>query len=291
VSEDIEIINLYSNIARPGSNLTGDHGQSFLIKTGDERILMDTGSSGKILLHNMRSLGIEPDMITSIILSHGHYDHTAGLPDFLDARTKSDPLQVVAHPDIREKKRLKFLFIKRSIGFPELTAEQEAKLNFIFDKEPREMEHLRTTGEIKERKERDGVEPNAQHLENGKFVVDPVHDDLSVIISTASGQVIITGCAHAGILNICNHAKKTSDQPIRAIIGGTHMVRYSEEEVMTIADKLEKDYDHPDLYLNHCTDKLPVKFLKQTKAIDILRKRFGEEKVKNCFVGTRLSFT
>ncbi|MFW9996999.1 MAG: MBL fold metallo-hydrolase [Candidatus Odinarchaeota archaeon] len=289
---DIEIINLYSNVAAPGSDLISDHGQSFLMKMDDERILLDTGASGKVLLHNMRSLGIDPDEITYLIFSHGHYDHTRGLPRFLDARTKTGPLPVLAHPDVQEPKRAKLFFIEKQIGFPELTEDQKAKVTFDFDSSPHEINRvLRTTGEIRDRKERDGTEPTAQHLKNGKFEADPVYDDVNLILDTNEGQVIITGCAHAGILNICNYAKKTSDKPIKAIIGGTHMVRYSKAEVLATADKFEKEYDFPDLYLNHCTDKLSFKFIKKTNTIDILRARFGEEKVKNCFAGTKLQFT
>jgi len=67
-------------------------------------------------------------------------------------------------------------------------------------------------------------------------------------------------------------------------------VRYTEKEVLETAEKFVKEYDNPDLYLNHCADKLPVKILKQTKTIDILREKYGEEKIKNCYVGTKLTF-
>ncbi len=83
---------------------------------------------------------------------------------------------------------------------------------------------MKTTGEITERLERDGVEPLMKRVVDGKYEVDPVWDDISVIIETTNGQVVITGCAHAGILNILKKAKKMSDKPILSIIGGTHMV-------------------------------------------------------------------
>ncbi|MGY5874386.1 MAG: hypothetical protein RTU30_01460, partial [Candidatus Thorarchaeota archaeon] len=127
-------------------------------------------------------------------------------------------------------------------------------------------------------------------LSNGKWVTDPVHDDISLILQTKDGQVIISGCAHAGILNICELSKKNSDAPIKAIIGGSHMARYSEQEVIATSEKLKKEYDFPMLYLNHCTDKLPYRFLKVTKAIDILKKCYSADKVKNCYVGTELTF-
>ncbi len=288
---EAKILNVYSNEAMPGSELRGDHGQSFLITIGDQKILMDVGAQGDILLHNMRVLGISADDIERLVLSHGHYDHTKGLPEFIDSRTIESPLKVIAHPDIREPRRGKIGPIKKNLGFPNLTQDQENMLEFSFSKTSQRLnEYLITTGEIRERPERDGREPRALHLEDGKWVVDPVYDDISLVLSTSDGQVIITGCAHAGILNICRFAKDSSEAPIQAIIGGSHMARYSEEEVILTGQKLKDDFDFPELYLNHCTDKLPYRFLKTTNVIDILKDHYSADKVKNCYVGTELSF-
>jgi len=239
----------------------------------------------------MAELRIFPDDITKLVLSHGHSDHTGGLPGFLDKRIKKETLPLFAHPDFREEKIAKISFIKRPLGCPDLTQEQEEKLDVQLSKEPQQITQcLKTTGEIIERNEKDGVEPIAMHWEDGKLVVDPILDDLSLILSTREGEVIIAGCAHSGILNICNYVKKSTKKKIIAIIGGTHMVRYTPQEVLHVANQLENVYDCPDLYLNHCTDKLPIPFIKKTETIDILKKRFGQEKVKNCYVGTKITF-
>ena len=287
----VQILNLYSNEKEISSILKNDHGQSFLISIGDEQILFDLGQKSHLLLHNMAELKISPDDITKLVLSHGHKDHTGGLPGFLDKRIKKETLPLFAHPDYREKKIAKIFFIKMPLGCPDLTQEQEEKLDVQLSKEPQQIApYLKTTGEIIERNEKDGVEPIAMHREDGKLVVDPVLDDLSLVLSTREGEVIIAGCAHSGILNICNYVKKSTGRKIIAILGGTHMVRYTPQEVIHVANQLENVYDCPDLYLNHCTDKLPIPFLRKTKTIDILKKRFGQEKVKNCYVGTKITF-
>ena len=209
----------------PGTELIGKHGQSFLIKVDNDQILMDTGTDGPTLLHNMKILGIHPNDITHLILTHGHYDHTGGLPGFLDARTTPNPLPVIAHTLVKEEKRLQILFLKLSKGYPTLNESQQNKIKFHLSKEPYQINSkVKTTGEITERLERDGVEPLMKRVVDGKYEVDPVWDDISVIIETTNGQVVITGCAHAGILNILKKAKKMSDKPILSIIGGTHMV-------------------------------------------------------------------
>lgn len=289
---DIEILNLYSNVAKPKTDLIGEHGQSFLLRVDGESILFDVGGDGESLLYNMDKLNVDPDEISKLILSHGHYDHTKGLPEFLDARSGDTILPVYAHPDVREPKFGKMLFIKKDIGFPELTEEQEGKIKFNYNRDPVKINDiLRTTGELRKRKYPDGTEKNAVHIEEGELKVDPVYDDLSLILELDNGQVIITGCAHAGILNVCAHAKQTSDKPIKAIIGGTHMARYSEEEVLETAEEFKNTFDDPNLYLNHCTDKLPYFFMKSTKALDILLSKYGEKKVQPCYVGTKLTYS
>lgn len=287
----VEILNLYSNEKEKGTKVKNDHGQSFLISIGDERILFDVGFKGNLLLYNMAELNISPDDITKLVLSHGHKDHTGGLPKFLDKRRNKEKLSIFAHPNVREQRIVKLSFLKMKLGFPELTQEQESKLNFQFSKQAQEIApHLKTTGEIIERDEKNGLDSNVMHWEQGKLVIDSVLDDLSLVLSTKEGEVIIAGCAHSGILNICNYVKKSTKRKIKAIIGGTHMVRYTLQEVIHTANQFKNKYDCPDLYLNHCTDKLPIPFVKKTKAIDILKKQFGEEKVKNMYVGTKLTF-
>ena len=288
---NVEILNLYSNVAMPKTKLKGDHGQSFLIRTEKEQILLDVGTSGKKLLHNMQLLGVDSNAITTLILSHGHYDHTGGLPALLAARTTEKKLRIVAHPDIFIERRVKVSFYSNDAGAPKLSEEEMKKIDLQLNKEPQKItSFLRTTGEISDRPYQTGVEPRVQSKRDGVYSVDQVWDDNSIILETKEGQVIVTGCSHAGILNICKHAKDTSKAPIKAIIGGTHMANYSKEEVLKTGEIFVNKFDNPDLYMNHCTDKLPVKLLKTTKVIDILREKYGEKKIKNCYVGSKITY-
>jgi 7,8-dihydropterin-6-yl-methyl-4-(beta-D-ribofuranosyl)aminobenzene 5'-phosphate synthase len=104
----VEILNLFSNITIDHPKLIGGHGQSFLITFGNEKILYDIGLNSKILLNNMETLSISPDEITKLVVSHGHTDHTGGLPGFLDIRSANQPLPLIAHPVFREKKYIKY---------------------------------------------------------------------------------------------------------------------------------------------------------------------------------------
>jgi 7,8-dihydropterin-6-yl-methyl-4-(beta-D-ribofuranosyl)aminobenzene 5'-phosphate synthase len=286
-----KITNVYTNESLDNKNLKGDHGQAFYITIGDKNILFDTGTKSDILLHNMKILGISPSNVDQLFFSHGHYDHTGGLPGFLGAVNPVNPLPVFGHPSMMEKKIIKIGFIKRNIGFPELSEEQQQKIDLRLSRESIELTTgFTSTGEINNRPYRDGREPNAFHESNGKFEVDPVLDDQSLVLDTTKGLVLITGCCHAGLLNTLKHVEEMKNKPFRAIIGGTHMVRFSENEVHHVANLLEQEYGFPDLYLNHCTDNLPIPLIKKTPVTKILKRRFGEEKVKTCHVGTEFLY-
>jgi 7,8-dihydropterin-6-yl-methyl-4-(beta-D-ribofuranosyl)aminobenzene 5'-phosphate synthase len=291
---EIKITNIYTNEQSESKRLKNDHGQAFIVTIADDNILIDTGTHGSILLHNMKELGISPNSITKILLTHGHYDHCGGLPKLLDAVHLERPIPVYAHPNITEKKIFKLERIKKDIGFPQLSKDQKNKIDLKLTNKPVEFfKRITSTGEISNRPHRDGKEPNAMHkIEDGSLEADPVLDDQSLVINTKEGVVVLTGCCHAGLLNTLKQIKKKHDNPIKAVIGGTHMVRFRKEEVDQVADILEKEYETPNLYLNHCTDNLPkiLSFIPQTKATKILQNRLGEEKVKLCPVGTELTF-
>lgn len=291
---DVQITNLYSNEVSKVKNLKGDHGQAFYIKVNNESILMDTGSSAEILLHNMNELKISPESIDKIFISHGHYDHTFALPGFLDAMNSSKPIPIIGHPGILESKIGKLAFLKKNIGFPEFSDAQREKIDLQLTTESIPLaQGIISTGEISNRSFKDGTEPNAFHIVNGELEADPVVDDQSIVLDTTDGLVVVTGCCHAGLLNTLDHVRTITDKKVSTIIGGTHMVRYSSEEVSEVADILEKKYFSPTLYLNHCTDYLPKPmtfFIKKTKVTQLLQRRFGTEKVKICNVGTTLSF-
>jgi 7,8-dihydropterin-6-yl-methyl-4-(beta-D-ribofuranosyl)aminobenzene 5'-phosphate synthase len=281
---DVKITNVYNNEVLPEKGLKGGHGQSFHITTDDKEVLFDVGWKGNKQTHNMETLGIRADKIDKVVLSHGHRDHTGGLQAFLEARTVAKPVQIVAHPNALEPKLAKKLFLRFSMGFPKLSKELMGKMDLHLFKDSVEvLPHLATTGEIPvaQRPEKPGIPKNTFHRVDGQWKWDPVVDDLFQILQTREGLIIITGCCHAGVLNTCARATQLFNQKIKAIIGGTHMLEYSKEDIEHVGDALQNIYGTPELYLNHCTGK---------RAIEQLRGRFGSQIVHDCHVGTEFMF-
>jgi len=117
-----------------------------------------------MLTHNMDTLGIKADKIDKVVLSHGHRDHTGGLQAFLEARTVTKPVQIVAHPNAFEPKLAKKLFLRFSMGFPKFSRDLTGKMDLHLFKDSVEvLPNLATTGEIPvaQRPEKPGIAKNA----------------------------------------------------------------------------------------------------------------------------------
>jgi 7,8-dihydropterin-6-yl-methyl-4-(beta-D-ribofuranosyl)aminobenzene 5'-phosphate synthase len=280
---DIEITSVYNDNALPDRGFKSGHGQSFYIVVGEEHVLFDVGWKGGILTQNLARLGISVDEIDKLVLSHGHRDHTGALPRLLKVRTVSTPIVLFSHPDAWEAKSVKRLrLLRRPFGIPKLKSDLARKISLRSSREPVQIaERISTTGEILNRPELEAMEKRGLHKSNGRWVWDRVIDELSLILQTKDGLVIVTGCCHAGVLNTCAKAAELFHDKIKAIVGGTHMENFSDSEISRAGELLQARYGTPELYLNHCTSE---------RAIHQLRDELGSDKVHDCHVGTVLSF-
>jgi 7,8-dihydropterin-6-yl-methyl-4-(beta-D-ribofuranosyl)aminobenzene 5'-phosphate synthase len=281
---DVKIVNVYNDSVLPNKGLKGSWRNAFHVTMGEREVLFDVGYKGGVLLRNIHALGIDVDKIEKLILSHGHRDHTGGLVSFLKARTIRKPLPIIGHPGVSEPKSVKILIFHLPEGLPKLSQGLLKDVSFQLTKNPAEvLPGLSTSGEIPtaERPEKLGIASRAFHKVDGRREWDPVMDDLSLIVQAKEGLVIVTGCCHAGLLNTCARATKLFSKKIKAIIGGTHMIEYSKDDVKHVGDVLENTYGTPELYLNHCTGK---------EVIQQLRTRFGSAMVHDCFAGSELTF-
>ncbi len=275
-----KITNIYGNTALTDKGYKADYGNAFLIESKDKIVLFDTGWKGDILLHNLKTAGIDPDSIDILVFSHGHFDHTRGLEEFLKNRTSNKPLKIFLHPDALKEKNAKFigkllllLKLKKrfgNLGFTDISNNLKKKVSFEFIRDPQEIiSGLFTLGEITERNEKDAALFLLQK-QDGRWVKDRVMDDISLVCDSDNGLVLICGCCHAGLLNTLNKVeKKWPGRKIDSVIGGTHMMIFKKKDLEYIGRVLSDRYKTPKLYLNHCSGDNAISFFDQKFGKDI----------------------
>lgn len=247
---------IFENHAGYRKGLLGYHGFSALVEHRGKKVLVDTGTDGKVLLGNMTELGFSPDEIDAVFLTHGHYDHTGGLRAFLESRNSG--IDVYAHPGIFAR-RIALKSYRREIGIP-FGREELESLGARFHLSPKPAEFLPgfvSSGEI----ERITWDRAVGHLVlDGKTVPDPVLDDIALIVDLGDGVAVITGCGHSGVINIARHAVELTGKPVLALIGGFHL-RGAGRALLEDAARKLAELGVEKLYAGHCTGLEEFAFL------------------------------
>ena len=256
------------NVKKP--NLIAKHGLSLLVETKlagvNSKFLMDAGPGPDIALRNAGMIDVDIKKIDSIMLSHGHYDHTGALLQVL--KHIENLIPVIAHPNVFSPKfaykptltsiGIEFdqTAIRASGGELLLTRDSIALLNGVI-----------SSGEIL-RKTYFEKTKGFWTVEDNNFIADSIVDDQALFINVKEkGLVILTGCAHSGIINTVRHAKRiTGIENVYAIIGGFHLEQADDERIQKSIEDL-KELDLKMMYPCHCTGR---------KAITKLAKSYGD---------------
>jgi 7,8-dihydropterin-6-yl-methyl-4-(beta-D-ribofuranosyl)aminobenzene 5'-phosphate synthase len=180
--------------------LETDWGFSCLVEGLEKTILFDTGGDSGLLLRNARALGIAPHDVDAVVISHVHGDHVGGLLGFLDENHEVTVYLPESFPDSIE------------------AAAAESGARIVGVHEPVEIcEWVLSTGELG----------------------DQIKEQ-SLIIETARGTVVITGCAHPGVVDIVARAKELTGGKVYLVLGGFHLVSVGEARIAGVVADLQQ---------------------------------------------------
>ncbi|MDU2063302.1 MAG: MBL fold metallo-hydrolase [Sporomusaceae bacterium] len=235
----------------------GEPGVSYYIEENGIKLLFDAGYSD-VFLKNARKMNIDLGAINSIVLSHGHNDHTGGLfyliqyytELFMEHGIYNKP-QLIAHPVAFKNKW------EGQVDIGSLINEDKLRQHFDLILSKSELwltDKLVFLGEIERKNDFENQRPvGTIRCEKGD-VPDFVLDDSALVYKSADGLVIITGCSHAGICNIIETAKKVcNDTRIADIIGGFHLLNPSQDLLDKTCEYMKKN-NVTHIAPCHCTD-------------------------------------
>jgi 7,8-dihydropterin-6-yl-methyl-4-(beta-D-ribofuranosyl)aminobenzene 5'-phosphate synthase len=256
-------------------DLLGEWGLSLWIEADGHRILYDTGQ-GQTLVDNARLLGIDLSNADALVLSHGHSDHSGGIAALIGNGFHG---KVFANPAAFAKKyqREKNSGVRLK-GMPAESVEAlQHEAEFIDSSATTQIAPgVIVTGTIPRRTEFEDT-GGAFFLDEACTQPDLLIDDQALLIETAAGWVVITGCGHSGAVNILNYAAQlTGSRRIFAFLGGMHLLTASAERIGATAQAF-RDFEVRVIAPCHCTGFAATGFLQAELGASVVELRAGSK--------------
>ncbi len=270
----LKITTLIENMADDSGKLFFEHGFSVWIELDGKKMLFDTGQSGDFV-KNAKLLGLDTADVDAVILSHGHYDHTGGVPELLRGMKKKIPIYIG-----KEFFNPKYKLLED--GSYKYNGNPFEKECLCAQNSPVEVHYVeKDITEVSERlflfknfaRVTDYEKVNPKFFVKGEkdYVQDLFPEEIALGIMTEQGLVLVVGCSHVGIINILEHVKKTTGMAVAAVLGGTHLVEAGEERLTETIEAM-KSYGVRTIAVSHCTGEV---------GMERLRKEFSEGFVRN----------
>jgi len=272
----MRILNLIENT--PGAEgCLFEHGLSYYIENGSRKILVDTGASDAFLI-NAQVLGVDPGKVEHLVLSHGHYDHAGGILAFAKHNSQA--------PIWMQKSALGAYYhkngeIEKYIGIaPEIADLAQVRL---LDGDAVISEGIEIFCGVTGRKLWPNGNLELKEFRDGKFVQDEFVHEQYLVLTEGDKRVLVSGCAHNGILNILEHFKRLYGTEPDAVFSGFHMRKkegYTAEDMRIIRDIASELTGRKTVfYTGHCTGEEPYRVMKEIMGKQLVYVHSGDEVV------------
>jgi 7,8-dihydropterin-6-yl-methyl-4-(beta-D-ribofuranosyl)aminobenzene 5'-phosphate synthase len=270
------------------NTILAEHGFSALISVTEDnkthKLLFDFGLSEFGAAYNADNLNADLTQVEGIVISHGHTDHTGGFKKMVEKIDRRG-VPLVIHPAAFRHPRYVKFNPELKVFFPEFPRQriQDAGLELVETEKPYALLDgtILFLGQIPRETAYEKGLPNAYFVDQGQEKFDAIEDDTAIAVHLkGKGLVILSGCAHAGIINTVNYARKvTGIEKIHAIMGGFHLTGSHFEPVIEPTTEALKGINPDYLIPTHCTGR---------KAINYMEKEFPSQFILN-MAGTKLT--
>lgn len=270
----MRIVNLIENTAG-AEGCVYEHGLSFYIETGKHRILVDTGASGGFSA-NAEKLGIDLRQVDMVVISHGHYDHTGGLLPFVEQNPQARIwMQRLAGEQYYHKNET----MERYIGIdPQILALPQIQW---VDGDQEIDRGISLFGQVGGRRLWPEGNGELKRKTGEGFVQDTFLHEQYLVLEEEGKHVLLSGCAHNGILNILDRYREIHGDEPDIVISGFHMSRrsaYGEGDLALIRETGEELRKwNTQFYTGHCTGELPFQILREVMGNQVVYVHSGQE--------------
>jgi 7,8-dihydropterin-6-yl-methyl-4-(beta-D-ribofuranosyl)aminobenzene 5'-phosphate synthase len=271
------------------NSILAEHGFSAVVRiTIDSRIrtlLFDFGFSEVGAAYNAKVLGVDMGQVEVLALSHGHSDHLGGFEQIVEMIGRKG-IELYIHPAVYKAPRYLKVSEKQKIFFPKFTREmaEKAGVKVVEARTPSLLLDGAALflGEIRRRTDFERGFPIAHFQEEGTEKWDPIEDDTSIVMRVkGKGLVVLSGCAHSGIVNTVHYAREvTGVDQVYAVMGGFHLSGPFFEPIIERTTEELKKINPTYIVPTHCTGR---------KAILHMEREMPEQFILN-MSGTKLTF-
>jgi 7,8-dihydropterin-6-yl-methyl-4-(beta-D-ribofuranosyl)aminobenzene 5'-phosphate synthase len=251
---NIKITTLVENHLGENLALESAHGISFLIEYGDTLYLFDTAQHD-LVVKNAEELGYDLNKLNKVIISHNHYDHGGGLKSVI---SNFGPQDTIVHKDFFKEKYGVKNIKKEYLGINydrDSLLDTGSQIQEIKDDITYIDDNIFVAANFERKTDFEKVNKRFYIKENNEMTLDYFKDEIALGIESSKGLIILLGCSHPGVVNMIRSIiKKTKNEKIYCILGGTHLVEGGEKRIYKTLNYM-KDINVEYLGFSHCTGK------------------------------------